>query len=156
MKRILSIFLALTLVFSFAVVLSPQSTYAATDYCKSNNLFGSSTGYGNVKVYNGDLKSGACHIDYYHQAAVGKESVKVDGVSKSQFSSYNDRANMATVAGQVIANATPVKLSNGNYRAEFFNIMMNQYVRVLYYKKVENNTTYKIVITMYPIKSIKQ
>ncbi|MEK3991990.1 hypothetical protein [Robertmurraya sp. FSL R5-0851] len=77
MKKFLSFFLALTLVFSFSVVLSPQTTHAATDYCNTGNYLGASYGYGNVKVINGNKSNGACHIQYYHLAAPGKGSASL-------------------------------------------------------------------------------
>jgi len=90
---------------------------------------------------------GACHIQYYHLAKVGKESAIVAGQSNNQFRYNLSRADMSRVAG-----GKPVKLSNGNYKAKHFDISLNQYVRVIYYEKVENKTKYKIVVTMYPYK----
>ena len=42
---------------------------------------------------------GACHIQYYHLAKVGKESAIVDGQSNNQFRYNLSRADMSRVAG---------------------------------------------------------
>lgn len=153
MKKLVSFLIALTLALSCSLGLSAQPAEAAvSSYCDTGNNFGHSNGFGNVKVENGYKQYGACHIQYYHLAVPGKKSAVVDGQKKSQFSRDLTRAEMADIAANVIAGGKSTKLSNGNYKAEYFDISLNQYVRVIYYTKVEDRKTYKYVVTMYPYK----
>ncbi|WP_324728645.1 hypothetical protein VO178_18375 [Lysinibacillus fusiformis] len=153
MKKFLSSFLVLSLVFSIFAVSSPEKAQAATNFCSSGYYNQSVSGI--TKVINGDKSRGACHIQYYHMAAPGKGSVKVDGVSKSQLSAAFDRATMASIADEIIGLANGGTYTNdGKYKAEFFSIRLNQYIRVIYYKDNDpsTNITYNNVITMYPYK----
>lgn len=154
MKRLKSIIIATVLLFSFGLILLPQATQAATipDYCNSGNANGSSTSnFGNVRVENGNISKGACHIQHYHMAEPGKTSVKVDGVYKSQFSREFSRSEMAEIASGVIAIGTTVRQTDGKYRSEGFDISLNRKVRVVYYEEVYYGTTYKVVVTMFPL-----
>lgn len=150
MKKFIGFFLALTLVISISLV-SPQATYAATDYCNSGNANGVSYGFGNVRVENGHIKSGACHIQYYHLAHPGNGTAIVDGERKSQFQDNLSRSSMASVAGQAIAGGTIEYAGDGKYKAESYVISANAKVRVIFHYKVIDKDTYKNVITMFPV-----
>lgn len=75
----------------------------------------------------------------------------VDGVRKTQFRSNLSRTDMANIAGQAIAGATSEDAGDGKFKAESYVISTNSKIRVIYYNKKIENTTYKVVITMYPI-----
>lgn len=153
MKKFLSSFLVLSLVLSIFAVSSPTAE-AATNYCGSG--FYNESISGNTKVINGSKDTkGACHIQYWHMAQPGKGSVYVDGVKKSQLSQSISRGSMASIADEIIGLANGgVYTNDGKYKAEFFSIRLNQYIRVIYYKELDSSTkvTYNHVITMYPYK----
>lgn len=157
MKKLSKFLLALLLLFSFSLAPSPNEAQAATyNYCSDPGRGVHSAT--NTWVEYGDKKYGACHIAYYHMFAVGTlsgrgtKSILISGQRKSQFSKQLTAVGMANVAGGIISQGNVTPTPNGNYRAEGFDISLNQYVRVIFYYKKFNNTTTKRVVTMYPYK----
>lgn len=154
MKKIVKLVLMAMLVFSVGFTTLPEKA-GATDYCASFSSTKEFYELSRVMVEHGDTLMGACHIQKYHMYKVGAGSAIVEGQSKSQFSRSFTHKEMAQIAGGVVAMGKNVAVTGTNkYKAEYFDISLNQNVRVIYVKKMFNSREYKSVITMYPISKI--
>ncbi|MBU5250944.1 hypothetical protein KQI46_03200 [Lysinibacillus capsici] len=152
MKKIFRLFLASVLFATFSFSILPENAQAASPSCdlwegtvvrdKATNTF----------LERGNLKHGACHIEYYHMAAVGKKSAVVDGIKKSQFSQQLAMVPLVNVAGNVVANGVKTKLKNGNMKAEAYDSTLKQHVRVIYYVEQTPDGPSQYVVSMYPYK----
>ncbi|WP_320940045.1 hypothetical protein [Lysinibacillus capsici] len=147
----ISILIAFTLLLSIGLTTKAQTADAAVvmHYCDffSGNHYDKDN---NIVVEEGNLKYGACHISYYHMDSPGKGKVEVDGDLKSQFARHLVEQEMADLAGKIYKQDNITFVGNGKYRADGYDIYLNQYITVIFVKKKVDGQTRNSVITMYP------
>lgn len=149
----ISILIAFTLLLSIGLTSKTQTADAAVvmDYCDffSGNHYDKDN---NIVVEEGNKKYGACHISYYHMDSPGKGKVSVDGEMKSQFARHLVEQEMADLAGKIYKQDNITSVGNGKYRADGYDIYLDQYITVIFVKKKVDGQTRNAVITMYPYK----
>jgi len=138
----ISILIAFTLLLSIGLTSKTQTADAAVVMDKDKNIV----------VEEGNKKYGACHISYYHMDSPGKGKVSVDGEMKSQFARHLVEQEMADLAGKIYKQDNITSVGNGKYRADGYDIYLDQYITVIFAKKKVDGQTRNAVITMYPYK----
>lgn len=71
---------------------------------------------------------------------------------KSQFARYLVEQEMADLAGKIYKQDNITSVGNGKYRADGYDIYLDQYITIIFAKKKVDGQTRNAVITMYPYK----